>query len=210
MATEHRAKLGVLLVAEDPLVRSGLAHALAREQGVVVTGEASPGEQDAVLAASGADVILRDLGPGTAGDDASLPPRPRVPVLALVADESRAADALAAGARGVLLRSADGPRIAAALAACALGVVAIDEGLAPGLLDRPRIVPAAGRDKLTPRELEVLDLLARGLANKEIAHRLGVSEHTAKFHVNSILEKLGAESRTQAVVRAVQLGLVAL
>jgi DNA-binding NarL/FixJ family response regulator len=65
-------------------------------------------------------------------------------------------------------------------------------------------------DALTPRELEVINLIAEGLPNKTIAGRLGISEHTVKFHVNAILTKLGAQSRTEAVVRATRMGLIAL
>ena len=199
-----------MLVAEDPLARSGLAHALASEGTVVVASEAADdAELERALATSRARVIVRDLGVGSPVGRERLRSA-GVPLVALVPDEARASEALAAGARGVLLRTTDGARLAIAVTAVARGLVVLDDRLAPTLLERPRAIPAAGEDRLTPRELEVVDLLARGLANKEIAHRLKISEHTAKFHVNSILTKLGAESRTQAVVRAVQLGLVAL
>ncbi|HZU97228.1 MAG TPA: helix-turn-helix transcriptional regulator, partial [Planctomycetota bacterium] len=126
-------------------------------------------------------------------------------VLALVADETGAARALAAGARGALLRDAGARRLAAALGACAQGLVVLDDTLP--LVKRE--VPIAA-DTLTARELEVLQLVAQGLANKQISAQLGVSDHTAKFHVNAILAKLGARSRTEAVVRAAKLGLIVL
>lgn len=192
-----------LLVARDPLARSGLAFRLAREEGIRVAGEAGADEDlNAAFAAVRADVLLCDL-----GDPFSI--RDLDPVLALVRDEAGAQEALFQGARGVLLRTASGERLASALRALRSGLVVLDDALAPSLL-RGRQLPASDAETLTPRELEVLGLLARGLANKEIAHRLGISEHTAKFHVNAILAKLGAQSRVQAVVRGVQLGLVSL
>jgi DNA-binding NarL/FixJ family response regulator len=86
--------------------------------------------------------------------------------------------------------------------------LAVLDAAAAGELLRP--APAAPSEGLTPRELEVLALLAEGLSNKAIAGRLGISDHTAKFHVNAILGKLGAENRSEAIVRAARLGLVVL
>ena len=86
----------------------------------------------------------------------------------------------------------------------------VDDGLAAQALRPRQTVTPALVEPLTPREMEVLQLLAQGLANKAIAERLGISDHTAKFHVNAILGKLDAESRTEAIVQAVRLGLVIL
>jgi two-component system nitrate/nitrite response regulator NarL len=132
------------------------------------------------------------------------------PALALVASEEAAEEALAAGALGVLFREVDALRLKAALVAVALGLAVLDEALAPRLLRQRSAAPAAPAEHLTPRELEVLQLLAEGLSNKQIAGRLAISEHTAKFHVNSIVGKLGAQSRTDAAVRAARLGLILL
>ena len=131
-----------------------------------------------------------------------------IPVLALVSDDEVAAEALRAGARGVLFREADGPRLAAALLAVTRGLVAVDEALAEPWRRRPVGLGAA--DPLTPRERETLDLLAQGLSNRAIAQRMDIAERTAKFHVNAILAKLGAETRTEAVVIAARLGLIVL
>jgi DNA-binding NarL/FixJ family response regulator len=132
------------------------------------------------------------------------------PILALLADAGRAADALSAGARGVLLQETDPEVLAAALAAAARGLTV----LAPDLMPSPLLAPAddivAATESLTPREVEVLSLLAEGLPNKNIASRLGISEHTVKFHVNAVMNKLGAQSRTEAVVRATRLGMIVL
>ena len=132
------------------------------------------------------------------------------PVLALVPTADFLA-AIGAGASGALHRDSPPETIVAALRA-------IDEGLA--VFDRSfvaRLVPAetqvsetAEHDSLTPRENQVLALLAEGLSNKEIASRLDISDHTAKFHVNSILQKMGAQKRVEAVVRAARLGIIDL
>src|SRR5436305_2916498 len=197
--------LTVLLVGDDPLARSGLAALLAGEPGVAVVAQAAPADLSAgsdgdrmagANAASGLppQVALWDLGlaPGLAlgrlADFALSGP----PVLALLADEELAADAYAAGARGLLFRDASPGRLAAALRALAEGLVVLDGALADLLaphseddgdpIDSPpsRVEPA---EPLTPREIEVLQLLAEGLSNKRIAARLAISEHTAKFHV---------------------------
>ncbi|MCS6843258.1 MAG: response regulator transcription factor [Caldilineales bacterium] len=142
------------------------------------------------------------------------------PVVALVPDdEQSAAAALRAGCRGLLLRSADLETLTAALVAAACGLLVVDPALAALLAPQPLaaalpISPPTGTavlpEALTARELEVLALLAEGLPNKAIARRLGISEHTVKFHVNAIMGKLSAQSRTDAVVRATRLGLIAL
>ena len=119
-------------------------------------------------------------------------------------------NALAAGARGVLPRLADAARLTAALHAIAAGLTVLDDALAPAALRARSARPAALVEPLTPRESEVLQLLAEGLSNRTIAARLGISEHTAKFHVNAILGKLGASTRTEAIVAAARLGLVLL
>lgn len=216
-AAEARSRrtggLRVLLVGEDPLARSGLAALLAGEPTVAVAGEAAPADDlAAAVAAARAAVVLWDLGREARRGLERLATLGRlaVPALALVAGEDEAAQALAAGARGLLLRSADAGRLAAALVAVARGLVVAEEPLTQGLFRGRAAAPAELAFPLTPRELEVLQLLTHGLSNKEIAFRLGMSEHTAKFHVNAILGKLGVQGRTEAVVRAARLGLVVL
>jgi two-component system, NarL family, nitrate/nitrite response regulator NarL len=206
---DGKGETRVLIVGEDPLARGGLAVLLAGAEGLLVVGQSAPGAQTAA-AVTGLqpDAVLWDLGvsprelPGGIG---SLPA-----VVVLAADEEVAAEALAAGARGVLPREAGPGRIAAALCAAARGLVVLDEELAAALL-RPRAPSISALvEPLTSRELEVLQLLSEGLSNKEIGSRLGISESTAKFHVNAIAGKLGANGRTDAVVRAARLGLLLL
>jgi two-component system nitrate/nitrite response regulator NarL len=199
----------VLIVGEDPLARSGLAALLAAEPDLVVVGASAPGAEAETAAANlQAEAVLWDLGVSPRGTPNGFGALPGV--VALVADEDFAAEALAAGARGVLARDAGAPRIAAALSAAARGLIVLDDELAVALL-RPQPPVSSGLlEPLTAREMEVLQLLSEGLSNKEIGSRLGISESTAKFHVNAIAGKLGAHGRTDAVVRAARLGLILL
>jgi two-component system, NarL family, response regulator YdfI len=125
-----------------------------------------------------------------------------VPVIVVLseADHAQITRTLRAGARGAVPSSVTGPGLAAAVRAVYHGWV----------VSPPDSVPAAPVETLTPREVEVLRMLADGHSNKEIAGRLGISEHTVKFHVNSILGKLGAGSRTEAVTIGLRSGLILL
>jgi DNA-binding NarL/FixJ family response regulator len=216
-APSRGARVRVLLLGDDPLARSGLAALLGSEPGIEVLGQSAPGEDGrAEIAQHDPDVVLWDLGPRPEVplDSPGAPGEEGAPVLALVPDEGPAAEALAAGARGILYRDSDASRLAAALVALARGLVVLDEGLAPSLLRPHDAAPLSELDgpvePLTPREVEVLQLLSQGLSNKLLGARLGISEHTAKFHVNAILGKLGAQGRTDAVVRAARMGLILL
>lgn len=197
--------LAVLVVARDPLVRAALADRLAAAGAAVET--ASPSTP---LDAETADAALWDLGPDGDGRLEGLA-ESGLPTLALVPDDGGAARAWTAGARGLLLRDADAPSLLAALAAVAVGLVVLDPALADDLVAL-RGDPDLSADiaPLTPREREVLALLAEGLPNKLVADRLGVGERTAKYHVAQILAKLGAHSRTEAVLRGARLGLVVI
>ncbi|HLU68884.1 MAG TPA: response regulator transcription factor [Kofleriaceae bacterium] len=204
---EALGAIRVLVAASDPLVRAGLSALL---------GDVGDGEVTVAGEPSSADVALWDAGgdagelAGRAGELEEL----ALPALALVDDEAAAAAALAAGARGAVLRSGDGAGLWAALVAVRAGHTVLDGAFAPAAA-LPSGGPAgrrgrAGIDELTAREREVLALLARGLSNRQIAAALDISEHTAKFHASAILAKLGAATRTEAVVTAARLGLIAL
>lgn len=202
--------LRVLLVSDDPLARTGLALLLDGQEGLIVVGQA--GSNDAETDAAGSpDVAIWDLGfdPRAGLDRLRSQEKESLPVVAIVAEEMDAREALAAGARAALPRHVDGDRLAAAVRAVAQDLLVLDEDFAPLLLHAPAVLQEL-QEPLTPRELEVLQLLAQGLPNKLIAQRLGISEHTAKFHVNAILGKLGVQSRSEAIVQAVRLGLVLL
>jgi DNA-binding NarL/FixJ family response regulator len=139
------------------------------------------------------------------------------PVLALVAPGG-SADALKAGAKGAIRKDSKPAAIAAAIEALNEGLAIVDPTyLAAMTTAKPVIVgdlmtpgKSVENDTLTKRENEVLVLLADGLSNKEIAAKLSISEHTAKFHVNSILQKMNAQKRVEAVVRAAKMGLINL
>jgi two-component system nitrate/nitrite response regulator NarL len=201
----------VLVVADDPLTRSGLALLLESEPRVAVLAQSDSAQAAPLARLHRPDAVVWVLEAGAA----ALPDALRTladsgpPVVALAADEAAASAALAAAARAVLARDAPPERVAAAVRAALDGLIVLDPSLA-ALLQRS----AAGLDPpveaLTARENEVLQLLAQGLTNRAIGERLGISEHTAKFHVNAILGKLGAQGRTDAVVRAARLGLIVL
>ena len=207
--------LRVLVVARDPLARAGLAALLGQQQEShesIVVGQVT-GDEDLEpgLEVYRPDVVLWDLGwdPTPAlGRLAELTPD-GPPVLALIADASHAAETWSAGAQGLLLRETDSNLLLSALAAAAKGLVVLDPSLAAATPTVGGVRPTPVTE-LTNRELETLRLLAEGLPNKVIASRLGISQHTVKFHVNSIMGKLGAQSRTEAVTQAMRLGLILL
>jgi DNA-binding NarL/FixJ family response regulator len=122
------------------------------------------------------------------------------------------AEALRAGIKAVIPSNLPGPEIVKAIEAAAAGLVVLDGPSIEMLLRVPSNVSISGAERLveplTPREIEVLQLLAAGLGNKEIASRLGISDHTVKFHVASVMGKLGAASRTEAVTSGIRHGLV--
>ena len=195
----------LLLVGDDALARGGL-RALAAAAGLTVVAETEPAAADA--AGVPADVAIVELGPEGDGLEAVRTLARSGPVLAILWEASQARDALAAGAGGVLRRDGLGERLGPAVAAITSGLLVVDPVLAEAVL---RPVPATALvDPLTPRETEVLALVVEGLGNRAIAARLGISEHTAKFHVNAILGKLGAQTRAEAVAVAARLGLVVL
>lgn len=204
----------MLVVSNDPLARTGLALLLADRDGIAVSGQAEadddwPGPSDP----GAPHVVVWDLGLGSRSGlpflrEAADPSGPSI--LAVVADEDDARDALAAGVRGALPRNVEGERLAAAVRAVAQGLLALDESFAAILQHDAPPPPTELAEPLTPRELEVLQLLSQGLPNKRIAQRLGISDHTVKFHVNALLGKLGVQSRSEAIVHAVRLGLVVL
>ena len=213
--------LRLLVVASDPLARAGLATLLADRPGFQIVGQIEGGGslQDEIDVYQ-PDLIVWDLGWDPQESLAWLEdleptmtphlPAEEIGIVALVSDDETANSAWSAGARGLLFRNTTGDRLLAAISSVAGGLAAIepeliDSMMPVGTLDEPVLI-----EDLTPRELEVLQLLAEGLANRAIAQQLGISEHTVKFHVNAIMKKTGAQSRTAAVMRATRLGLVVL
>jgi DNA-binding NarL/FixJ family response regulator len=207
----------LLIAAADPLVRTGLATLLSDSAGYGIVGQVS-GDEKLVdeIDIYRPDVVIWDLGwepdeavanlAELAGDS----DRGEPAVVALLPHQELARAAWSAGARGLLFRDVTRERLAAAVTAVAAGLTSLEPALLEELLPAHSLEDSRPVEALTPRELEVLQLLAEGLANKSIAQRLEISEHTVKFHVNAIMGKLGAQSRTEAVVRATRLGLILL
>jgi DNA-binding NarL/FixJ family response regulator len=203
----------VLIVDDHAVVRQGLRIFLDTEGDFEVVGEAANGEEAVRLArALRPDIVLMDLlMPGMGGIEATRLIRSElddVEVVALtsVLDDESVVEAVRAGAIGYLLKSAEAADLRRSLRAAAAGQVQLDPAAAARLVREVR-TPAAV-ETLTERESEVMRLLARGLANKEIGRALRISEDTVKTHVSRILAKLGAHSRTQAVLQAMRMGLV--
>jgi len=209
--------LRLLIVAADPLVRAGLATLLSGQAGVQIVGQVDAGQTlPAEIDIYQPELIVWDLGWDPAGSLALLEELSGdqeldgVPVLVLIPDEEPAGLAWSAGARGLLFRDVTAPRLLAAIQAITQDLAAVEPVLMAGLMVSASFEEPAPAEDLTPRELEVLQLLAEGLANRAIAQELAISEHTVKFHVNAIMSKLSAQSRTAAVVRATRLGLILL
>lgn len=192
----------VALLTDDPLLRAGVSSLLEQLGSIDVV------ERDR------AEVALWDAGVDASKTLGRLTELRALsmPVVAVVSDPAHVAPALAAGARGVVLRDQVGPGIHAALAAVRSGLTVLDTALASSLVpNQPiRSAESKGRGELTERERQVVQLLSEGLSNKLIADRLGISDHTAKFHVNGVMMKLGSSTRTEAVVEAMRRGLVRL
>lgn len=203
----------VLIIAADPLARAGLSALVASQPSIEVVGQAAPMDDLVQQTRSyRPDVVLWDLGWSPAEALELLADvAPRLPPILALAPVDETAWLWNSGVRGLLPRAGDAASLPVALAAVAQGLLVLDPQLVGGF---PRSAPPdaieAPVEPLTARELEVLRGLADGLANKEIARRLAISEHTVKFHVNAVMGKLGAQSRTEAVVRATRAGLIFL
>jgi DNA-binding NarL/FixJ family response regulator len=201
-----------VLVADDhPIVRSGIVALLQTADDVEVVGEASSGLEAVEVARDRApDVVLMDLRmPGIDGDEATariLAERPAVRVLILTTYESDDSilTAIEAGASGYLLKAAPQEEILAGVRAVARGEVALAPRIAALLVQRVK-TPAVA---LSPRETQVLRLVAAGKSNPAIASELFVGEATVKTHLLHVFEKLDVNDRTRAVTRAMELGLL--
>ncbi len=205
----------IAIYSADPVLRCSLEQLLRGDPAMTVVGVAdNPSAMLRLIDQNHVDAVLADS-----------PPREQLAdwrnrhadtaFVVLISDED-SLDALHAGARGILPRSAERNEIAVAVKAVTNGLAVLPRELLPTLLngrsEADELLDSndAVRTRLTPRELEVLAAMADGASNKAIARRLAISFHTAKFHVAAILDKLNADSRTEAVMRAAQLGLVML
>ena len=219
---EKKGVLRLLLVDDQKLMREGLRILLELEPDLKVVGEAENGEAAlAAYARHQPDVVLMDVRmPGMDGVEATWRlrerwPQARIIILTTFNDDEYVFEGLRAGALGYLLKDVSGAELAQAVRTVAAGGALIEPSVAQKVLaEFARLVPPARPpdeglpEPLTEREREVLRLLTRGLSNREIGARLSLAEGTVKNYVTQILQKLGVRDRTQAAVRARELGVI--
>jgi two-component system, NarL family, response regulator LiaR len=204
----------VFLVEDHAFTRDGLRVAIEREADLHVIGEARSGEEALeALAHTPAEVVVLDIGlPGIDGIETcrrvkQLLPAIRVVMLTAHQLETQVLAALASGADAYCLKSTDPAGLIVAINAAVLGSAYLDPQIAHLVLDRINL-PSGEVSVLSPRELDVLRLIAEGLGNKEIADKLEISLSTVKTHIEDILARLKVSDRTQAAVKAVRQGLL--
>jgi DNA-binding NarL/FixJ family response regulator len=203
----------VFIVDDHSVVRQGLKMFLSLDDELELVGEASNGAEALERIASlDPDVVLMDLimpvmdGVTAIKEISSRYPEVEVIALTSVLEDASVTGAVRAGATGYLLKDTQGEELCRSIKAAAAGQVQLSPEVAERLMREIRAPESP--EKLTEREVDVLRLLARGNANKQIARELSVSETTVKSHVSNILAKLGMSSRTQAALHAVRIGLV--
>jgi DNA-binding NarL/FixJ family response regulator len=218
-----------VVVADDhPVFREGIASLLKRTPDIELVGAAATGEEATLLARDLLpDVVLMDLAmPGRGGIEATRQivlenPHIGVLVVTMFEDDESVFAAVRAGGRGYVLKDADPEALLRAIRAVARGEALLGAGVALRVLRefarvRPgnsgselpnRLIGSGGLDELTPREREVLHLIAQGRRNRDIAEELVISEKTVNHHVSNIFSKLQVEDRAQAIVRAREAGL---
>ncbi|KQY55439.1 MULTISPECIES: MadR family response regulator transcription factor [unclassified Nocardioides] len=208
----------IMLVDDHAIVRQGLRSILERESDLRVIAEASSrAEALAVIAAARPRIVLLDLKLSTSSDSEGLDlcaelseqyPHLGILVLTTFLDDALVLRAVRAGARGYVVKDVDTSGLIRAIRDVARGESAFDARSAAAMVRGLNAPTAAEQKHLTPRECEVLALLARGLSNRDIGRRLYISETTAKFHVGNILRKLGVTRRAEAVYEASKLGVI--
>lgn len=215
------SSLRVLIAEDENLVRQGIRKLLELDSRIEITAEAGDGEEALrLIAETKPDVVLLDVrmprldGLGVLRALKERPDAPPCLVLTTFADRDLVLETIREGAKGFLRKDVSLLQLVGAIETLAAGGTclqpAVTESLLRGLQTRPPMaapVPAM-METLTPREIEVLRLLAAAYTNREIAEALGTAEGTVKIHVSNILGKLGARDRTQAVLRSLEMGLV--
>jgi two-component system NarL family response regulator len=205
---ENRA-VRILIVDDHPVVQAGLASMLATHKDIEVIGSASSGEEALAIAQQDMpDIILLDLRmPGMSGIDTlralkAAQTTARTIILTSFETDENIYRAIQAGAQGYLLKDTSQNQMLEAIATVHGGKRYIPRQIAARLAERML------RSDLTARELEILEMLAKGLTNKQIGNALAISENTVRNHVNSIMEKLEVSDRTEAVAVAIQQGII--
>jgi len=204
-----------LLIADDhPVVRDGLRAMLATQPDMELLGEAATGTEAVTQArAMRPDVVLMDLqmpgldGPGAIATLREQAPEVRVLVLTTYGTDADITRAVDAGATGYLLKDAPREQLFSAIRSAARGESVLSPSVATRVLGRMR---APAEEALSPRELEILQAVARGLSNKDIGRQLYVSEATVKTHLLRVFSKLGVDDRTAAVTVALERGIIRL
>lgn len=211
-----RSRIRVAIADDHTLVRQGTHEILRHAPDIEVVGEAAQGEEAITLVETlEPDVLLLDVRmPGLNGIDVTrkvgeMSPKTRVLLLSAYDDVDYVVEALGAGAAGYLLKTTPGDELVEAVRAVHSGTSVLQDSLSRGLALRVAR-PDQGGPRLSDRELEVLRLTGRGLASKEIAAKLQISQRTVEGHLNNIYAKLGVNSRTEAVVQAASRGLIRL
>jgi two-component system, NarL family, response regulator len=209
MNKETNGKISILIVDDHPVVRAGLASMLGTQESLDVVGAAWNGQEAfALIERHRPQVMLLDLRmPGMNGIETlqalrSFPEPPRVLVLTNFETDEDVYRAVRAGAQGYLLKSTTQQEMVEAIKAVAAGRHYFPPHIASRLAQR------MSRSNLTAREKEILEMMSKGLTNKQIGSALSISANTARNHVNSIIEKLDVADRTEAVTTAIQQGLL--
>ena len=213
----HMTRL--LIIAADPLIRSALASIAEQAEDLHVVGQAAPDDDPVeTIGVYRPDVILYDAGweslnEGGESELEQLPADWPLPVLLLLSEpETSISQLLNAGFGGILPRTINGDRLNGAVQAVLQDLTVIDQifldAIDPETNRRSARPIVADVEPLTPREFDVLELLADGLTNREIAAQLAISHHTVKFHLTSLMDKLDVHSRTEAVTTASRLGIL--
>jgi two-component system, NarL family, response regulator LiaR len=202
----------VLIADDHRVVRDGLRYLLSQEPGIDVVGEAGDGRQAVqVAAATRPDVLLLDLympeldGHAVLAALQATPHRPAVVVLTSATDDEHLVRALHAGATSYLVKTAAADEVIASIRNAATGTATLSPDLVTRLTQALRRQPAADPlARLSPRERQVLDHIARGHSNQQIARELAIGQQTVKTHVSSILTKLDLQDRVQAAIFALR------
>ena len=207
-----------MIVDDHAIVRQGLRSILEREPDMRVVAEASkPDEALTVIGRVRPSIVLLDLKLSTSSDTEGLElcaaltsAHPEVAVLVLTTflDERLVLQAIRAGAKGYVVKDVDTSSLIRAIRDVSRGESAFDARSAAAMVRGLNAAPEDDHRKLTPRECEVLKLLARGSSNRDIGTELFISETTAKFHVGNILRKLGVSRRAEAVYEASKMGVI--
>jgi DNA-binding NarL/FixJ family response regulator len=205
----------VLIVDDHPVTRDGLRSALSTSDEVEVVGEAGSGEEAVQLVKElEPEVVFMDVRlPGISGIDASRQVTsfsPDTKIILFTVEESRTAlaEAIRAGVSGYLLKDASAMELIQAAKIAMEGKAVIHPTLTRAFIEEAQYVEPKPDTPLSRRELEILQMIAYGATTKEVAHRLEISPHTVKTHLERIFEKLGANDRAQAVAIALRRGLV--